>query len=144
MAERESSYDNVDLDKAEAGDLVRAWCGKCGDFRIHTVKARTLVLGKPPKAVCNTCNAVHLARQKRPGTRKSKKADASVLALSWDSLVGEAEVETWTPYTIGSTYSKDEFVEHRKYGKGKVIRVLGKYKVQILFQMETKTMLQNK
>ena len=144
MTNNENEIEPIDLDKAEAGDLVKSWCGKCGEFRVHTVKAKTLVLGKPPKSICKTCGALHLVRFKRPGTRRTRKSAALDPALSWANVVEAAEVDEWIPYQISTTFSKGDFIEHRKYGKGKVLRVLGKYKVQILFQVETKTMLQNK
>ena len=136
----------IDFDTLDAGDRVKSWCGKCKGFRMHTVQAKSLVAGKSPKSICMTCNAVHLVRYHRPGTRKksTKKREVVNPALTWMTLVGEAEVEEWKPYKISGTYSKDDFVEHRKYGKGKVVKVLDKYKVQIIFEVETKTMLQNK
>ncbi len=141
-----SENENINLDALEAGDRLKSWCGRCKDFTLHTVQAKTLVLGKAPKSICMVCSAVHMVRLHKPGTRRksTRKTEAANPALSWLSLVSEVEVEDWIPYQISSTYSKGDFVEHRKYGKGKVLRVLGKHKVQIIFESETKTMLQNK
>ncbi len=46
--------EKVNLATLEAGDKVKCWCGKCMEFRMHTVKAKSLVPGKSPKSICIT------------------------------------------------------------------------------------------
>ena len=135
----------ININELEAGALVRSWCGKCKDFREHTVHAKATTAKKAPRAVCNTCNALHMVRLHRPGTKTAKaKVEKVDPQKAWREQVEEVEVEGWKKYTIKEAFTKDEYIEHRKFGKGKVIKVLNKHQVRILFQEGVKLMMQNK
>ena len=145
MTNKINEIERVDFDTLEAGSRVKSWCGKCKDFREHTVQAKNNIPGKSPKSICRTCQAVHMVRFHRPGSSKPKVKVVKIdPATSWPEQVEGVEVEEWKIYQISESFTKNDFVEHRKYGKGKVLRVAGKYRVKILFKDGIKLMLQNK
>ena len=142
-SENPDECEQIDLFVLDVGEKLRCWCGKCKDFRQHRVKGIN-PLPKPPQTVCLTCSAVHLARLYRPGTRKKKstKKPPAPVVNPWVEMFKDFDDET-TDYTISGTYSRNEIVDHKAFGLGKVTEIMTKNKVRIIFEGGVKLMLQN-
>ena len=142
--EQEDECEQIDLTKLNVGDKLRCWCGngKCKDFRQHRVKGFTP--GKPPHTVCLTCNAVHLARLYRPGSRKKKVAKKAAPPVNrWKELVEDVEAEA-TEYSLQASFVRDDFVDHSVFGKGKVLELISSKKIRVIFEGGTKVLLHNR
>ena len=141
VTEEEEEYEceQIDLTALDVGEKLRCWCGKCKDFRQHRVKGFTP--GKPPRTVCLTCNAVHYARLYRPGTRKKKKAQkAAPVVNRWKELVENNETEA-VEYSMQGAFVRDDFIDHKKFGLGKVIELIASNKIRVIFEEGTKVLL---
>ena len=140
--EQENECEQIDLTALGVGDKLRCWCGKCKDFRQHRVKGFTP--GKPPHTVCLTCNAVHLARLYRPGTRRKKTTKKAAPPVNrWKELVEDVEAEG-TEYTLQTSFVRDDFVDHKVFGKGKVLELISTKKIRVIFEGGTKVLLHNR
>ena len=141
--ELEMECEQIDISALDVSDEVRCWCGKCKDFRLHRVKG--LIPDKPPSSVCLTCSAVHRVRLYRPGSRtKAKRAPAPPPANPWIAAVRGASIEDATAYSMSGSYERNEVVNHKAFGLGKVTDVIGPSKVRIVFEEGSKVMLQNR
>lgn len=52
---------------------------------------------------------------------------------SWDELVGAQPDGSFKPYALASTFSRNDLLEHPKFGRGVVTRVDGP-RVEVLFK----------
>lgn len=56
---------------------------------------------------------------------------------TWDELVGGQPDSAFKPYTMTTTYARNDLVEHPKFGKGVVVLVEGA-RVEVLFKEGSK------
>jgi len=127
----------------KVSDEIESYCGKCKMTLAHSIVA--LVDGAPAKVRCLTCFSDHKPR-KEPGTAatktKKKKSTTSTKSSPWQEQMRMWSVEKATPYTISKTYSVDEFINHKKFGKGIVTRIPSPEKIIALFESGEKMLLQ--
>ncbi|HZI20470.1 MAG TPA: hypothetical protein VEY09_17945 [Pyrinomonadaceae bacterium] len=81
--------------------------------------------GAPATVICRTCGEQHRYRPRRPGesaaTRKSSAGGGTrVRAASARSRVEDVPAGPTRPYSPRETYAEGEWVEHSKFGAGRV------------------------
>ncbi len=132
----------IDIQALKVDEEVTCWCGKCKTFTHHTVK--TLQPPKPPKSVCLTCRAVHQVRLHEPGTKKKLKDGPAMPEVApWPELVAGVNPDDATKYAIGDNFQLDDFVMHKLFGLGKVVRIDHEKRARISFEAGIKSMIQN-
>ena len=127
--------------KLSVGDPTKARCTKCRKNTVHTILV--VVADKPNMVECGVCNRQHLYR---PPTEVKKKVVRQTVQRK------DAERKEWTDlqlnlhssrvrtYSMTEAYRVNALVNHPVFGLGKVQRVVGEQKVEILFADGCKTM----
>jgi len=131
----------------KVSDEIDSYCGACKLTLAHSVVA--LLEGKPVKVRCLTCQREHKPRKapvKRGTTvRKKKTTTTSVKLSAWQERIQSCSgEETVTDYSISKTYSVDEIILHKKFGKGFILRTPSSQKIIALFEVGEKMLLQGR
>jgi hypothetical protein len=129
--------------KQRPGDDVAAYCGRCKAERTHQIVALN-ENGAPAAVICRTCGAQHRFRElkgetaappsSRGGARKSRAAD-SAAASARDAAPVSARA-----YAPRETYAEGEWIEHTKFGVGKVTAARGG-KIEVRFKSENRVLV---
>lgn len=117
----------VRIRKLRPGDDTDTYCGRCKAERAHHVVALN-ANGAPATVICRTCGGQHRFHEKKglasPGALKTRqKAVAAQHAPT-----GPAR-----PYSPGEIYATGDWVEHPKFGQGRVTQARGG-KIEVRFE----------
>lgn len=133
----------VRVKKHRPGDDVASYCGRCKAERTHQIVALN-ENGVPANVICRTCGAQHRYRElksetaapssSRGGARKPRGADAGG-APARDSAPVSARA-----YTPRDTFAEGEWIEHTKFGVGKVTAARGG-KIEVRFKSENRVLV---
>jgi DNA-directed RNA polymerase subunit M/transcription elongation factor TFIIS len=129
-----------------AGKEVLSYCGKCKLGLAHIIVSMkdTATIGK---VQCKTCNASHMYKDPATKTKKVKsrtttrKKSISVGDL-WMEEMGKASGKA-VPYTIRSSFSVGDIIDHKKFGPG-IVQMHIDDKIEVLFQHEMKLLVHGK
>ncbi|MET0645588.1 MAG: hypothetical protein ABW208_03145 [Pyrinomonadaceae bacterium] len=120
----------IRIKKIRPGDDTDNYCGRCKAERAHQVIALNAD-GVPATVICRTCGGQHRFRvQKEAGSnpapgRTGRKVRESA-ALARDEPTGPLR-----DYSPRGVYATGEWVEHTKFGRGKVTQArAGKIEVK--------------
>jgi len=132
-----------------AGQELDAPCGRCKGETRHRILSITD--GVPEKIICVTCRSVHKfrpekgpapARPSRPATAgrtPGPKAAASPSRFQELMLEEQAGAKA-VPYTIAQRWDEGMWMDHPKFGLGRVQKRLGR-KVDVLFRDGLRTLV---
>ena len=111
----------IRVKKIRPGDDVVTYCGRCKAERTHQVVALN-ASGVPATVICKTCGGQHRYRpEKTEATASSPSAARAPRKTSRKSdPLGEAPAGAARPYSPRETYAEGDWVEHPKFGQGKV------------------------
>ncbi len=147
------------------GDDVEAWCTRCRMNLNHRVIA---VVGADIQRVhCLTCGGDHKyypvkgVKSPRAETRSGKVASASASSAvgprksgdkaaskaygEWSTFMQEMPAGTIPrQYNITDSYSVAEYIEHREFGTGRVLGILGAERIEVIFKDGRKVMVCNR
>src|SRR5688572_7222943 len=128
----------------KAGDEVDSKCTKCKMVLAHTIVA--MVGDQIARVKCNTCNGEHAYRpppsaseataKKRRAERKSSNIErigARAAASDYDVLMKNKDVSKPIPYAPSIKLSRDDIVQHPKFGIGLVTEVREGDKAHVAF-----------
>lgn len=122
----------VRIIKLRPGDDTDTYCGRCKAERAHQVVALNAD-GVPASVICRTCGGQHRFHQKKEtGARTSSNAAGR-------RARGSAEPARETPagparqYSPREVYAAGEWVDHPKFGQGKVEQARGG-KIEVRFE----------
>ena len=123
------------------GDPIEGRCTKCRKNTDHIII--TMTEENPGKVECQTCSRQHKYRPptapKKPSVRQTAKPkDAE--RKEWEALQLTVENSKAKAYSMTDTYKLNSLVDHPVFGLGKVQRVIGSQKVEVLFEDGKKTM----
>ena len=136
------------------GDEIDSWCTTCKLVLGHKVVA--LVDEKVDKVICGTCKKKHKYRPNPPKSRAKKAAATNPNgtpkkrvtrrrvkdpAVIWEETLGERDLTKQTPYTFDGNFKADELVDHKKFGCGLVMRLMGEGKMEVIFKEGTKVLV---
>jgi hypothetical protein len=142
------------------GDDVEAWCTRCRMNLNHRVIA---VVGRLIQRVqCLTCGGDHKyyppkgLNDKEPAKRVLKAASPEKTKKSLLKAADRAEGEWSTfmkemgpgteakPYKVTESFQEGDFVDHKTFGLGRVLDVIGAEKIQCIFKDGRKVLLFNR
>ena len=130
------------------GDTIDSWCGKCKLLLAHTIEA--MVGDKPARVHCKTCGAQHSYKPNPPdATRKSVSRDASDAAprpprgkaSKYQSLLNARGTAVAKVYSPKDRYEEGDVLEHPTFGRGVATLVKDATKIEVLFEMGSKTLV---
>ena len=143
------------------GDDVEAWCTRCRMNLNHRVVA--VVGNEISRVICLTCGSDHKYRpakgevsseQKRTGkkavpaprTPRGSSSRAASRALGeWSTFMKEMpDGLSPKPYLATQGYEAGEYVEHPLLGTGKVLEILGRERIQVIFKEGRKVLVCNR
>jgi hypothetical protein len=119
----------VRIRKLRPGDETDTYCGRCKAERAHQVVALNAD-GVPASVICRTCGGQHRFRAKKesaaPPAGGAGRKVRGTAAPARDVPDGPAR-----RYSPGEVYAAGEWVDHPKFGQGKVTQArAGKIEVR--------------
>ncbi|MBI5572370.1 MAG: hypothetical protein HY914_20670 [Desulfomonile tiedjei] len=145
------------------GDDVEAWCTRCRMNLNHRVIA---VVGAEIQRVhCLTCGGDHKYHPTKggqtprsetraikvpsgsstPRPRKSGDKGASKAFGEWSTFMRDMPDGTIPrAYNVSEAYAIAEYIEHREFGTGRVLSVLGAERIEVIFKDGRKVMVCNR
>jgi hypothetical protein len=120
---------SVRIKRLRPGDDTENYCGRCKAERAHQVVALNAD-GNPATVICRTCGGQHRFREKKEATAPRQEGSARAARKpaenARDIPTGPAR-----PYSPKGVYSEGEWIEHSKFGRGKVMQArAGKIEVR--------------
>ena len=134
-----------------------AWCTRCKMDLAHTIVA--MVDGLPKRVKCNTCDSHHNYHRPRAerdaekaeraakraarksssgGSRSSGSRVASTSSAAireiWGQRMSASEDQPTHLYNFRESFSENDGIEHPKFGRGVVIKLISPQKMRVLFQ----------
>lgn len=145
------------------GDDVEAWCTRCRMNLNHRIIA---VVGRSIQRVhCLTCGGDHkyyppkyeksadgekrtvrVSASSGEKGRKTGSIRAADKALGeWTTFMKDMPPETIPrTYRISESYGPSEFIEHPKFGTGRVVDILGSERIEVVFKDGRKVLVCNR
>ena len=108
----------IRIKKLRPGDDTETFCGRCKAERAHQVVALNAD-GTPASVICRTCGNQHRYRQKKEPTAPASQNTGRRTRTPAEPT-REAPTGRVRPYSPKEIYSTGEWVEHPKFGQGKV------------------------
>ncbi len=145
--------------KSGPGAEVDAWCTKCRMDLNHIIVA--MVGSEIKRAKCLTCGGEHKyhppkSKEKvsKSGSRKTAPGKSGKTGKPRSKASAEGEWNTFMKgldesieprtYKINEEFDEGEFLNHKSFGVGKVINILGSEKMEVVFKEGRKVLLYNK
>ena len=126
----------IRVKKLRPGDDTETYCGRCKAERAHQIVALNAD-GTPASVICRTCGNQHRFRQKKdPSSPGAARATTRRAAASHE----REPTEPVRPYSPTQTYTTGEWVEHAKFGQGKVVQARGG-KIEVRFESGSRLLL---
>jgi hypothetical protein len=133
------------------GKEVLSHCGKCKLALAHmiVVMKDESTIGK---VQCNTCKATHAYKdpsktkaKKRATTtkKKSTRTPKASVADMWLEAVNNSKSKS-QDYSIRTTFTVGDIIDHVKFGPGVVERVFDGDKMEVIFRHDIKTLIHGK
>ena len=128
------------------GKDVLSYCSKCKLTLSHVIAAM-----KDPttigKVICNTCKATHSYKDPNKASKKKvvshqKKTKSKANEKSWEEALKSSSSDL-LDYSPKTKFSKGDLINHPKFGKGVIEKLIDRNKIEVLFRDETKTLMHN-
>jgi hypothetical protein len=130
----------IRVKRVRPGDDVITYCGRCKAERTHQVVALN-ANGVPATVICKTCGGQHRFRPEKQETAASSSSARAPRKTSRKSdPLGEAPAGAARPYSPRETYAEGEWVEHSKFGQGKVTTARAG-KIEVRFESGPRVLL---
>lgn len=120
------------VSKLRPGDDTDAYCGKCKAERAHQVVALNAD-GEPASVICRTCGGQHRFRGKKAAAAPTAARAAGRKSGGSAGPARDAPTGPARPYSTKEVYAEGEWVDHPKFGQGKVSRARAG-KVEVRFE----------
>ncbi len=136
--------------KPEIGAEVEALCPKCKGATVHVIQ----VIKTPElmKVMCKACLSSHRYRPanaenaKKLKAKKAKKPKVDPQTREerkWNRLLEQADKEKAVSYSMNSSFTENDVIDHTKFGVGVVVKILDQCKITVIFQDGLRNMVQN-
>jgi len=128
--------------KLSVGGYMKYHCSRCDLELGHTIVA--MMNGIPIRVRCNTCGSERNYRTKkvlmeRPSEPRRLKARTN--SDVYQQKLQDSVIKTPRRYQASESFAVGDVVDHPKFGRGIVTKVIPPDRMDILFQDETKTLL---
>lgn len=132
----------IRVKRIRPGDDVHTYCGRCKAERTHQVVALKAD-GTPADVICRTCGGQHRYREKKEAAAPSSSSAARAprQRARRGSPVEEAPAGALRPYSPRETYAEGEWLDHPKFGRGKVTQARAG-KIEVRFESGPRVLLQ--
>ena len=128
----------VRIKKLRPGDDADTYCGRCKAERAHQVVALNAD-GAPATVICRTCGGQHRFREKK-GPAAPAAGGAGRKAGGAAGPAREAAAGPARPYSPNDVYAAGDWVEHPKFGRGKVVQARAG-KIEVRFESGSRLLL---
>jgi hypothetical protein len=113
----------------------------------HTVEA--MVGNKPTRVHCNTCKSQHSYKASPPSARQSAPRDAAAAprqpgkgrVSKYQSLLNSRSTAVAKTYSPKDKYEPGDVLEHPTFGRGVTTAIKDGTKIEVLFEMGSKTLI---
>jgi len=123
----------IRVKRIRPGDDVVTNCGRCKAERTHQVVALNAD-GAPATVICRTCGGQHRYREKKEASPSSSSSSSKAArAPRRAAALEEPPAGALRAYSPRETYAAGEWVEHPKFGRGKVTEARGG-KIEVRFE----------
>lgn len=96
--------------------------------------------GAPATVICRTCGGQHRFREKKTETTANAGGKARKAVGAGAGVEHEAAAASARPYSPRETYAEGEWIDHPKFGAGRVTAARGG-KVEVRFGKESRVLL---
>lgn len=131
----------IRVKRIRPGDDVLTYCGRCKAERTHQVVALKAD-GAPADVICRTCRGQH--RYRAPSEAGASPAAARAPRKAATARRGKALEEAPSgpvrAYSPRETYAEGEWVEHAKFGRGRVTQARAG-KIEVRFESGPRVLL---
>ena len=121
------------------GDDTENYCGRCKAERAHQVVALNAD-GTPVTVICRTCGGQHRYRTKKEPTTASSSGASGRRVRAAAEPTRDAPAGPARPYSPQEVYSEGEWVEHSKFGAGKILKARDG-KIEVRFESGNRLLL---
>ena len=125
--------------KLRPGDDTDTYCGRCKAERAHQIVALNAD-GVPASVICRTCGGQHRYREKKEPSASTPVKAAGRRAGSNAEPRREAPPADARPYSPKEVYAGGEWVEHPKFGQGKVTQARAG-KIEVRFESGSRLLI---
>jgi hypothetical protein len=115
------------IKRLRPGDDTETYCGRCKAERAHQVVALNAD-GVPASVICRTCGGQHRFHEKKETAARAGRRSREAAEATQDAPAGPARA-----YSPQEVYAAGEWVEHTKFGRGKVAQARGG-KIEVRFE----------
>ena len=142
--------------KSRVAGEVDAYCTKCKMDLNHVIVAK--VADRIARVKCLTCNTEHAYRRPQAGEEREARAEmrasrktpgshakpvAETEEVRWEREVAAAKGVAFKRYKMNESYADGDFLDHEKFGRGKVLRVETPRSAAVLFRTGVKLLAIN-
>ena len=127
----------IRVKRIRPGDDVVTDCGRCKAERTHQVVALN-AHGAPASVICRTCGGQHRFRAKKEPAAATVRAPRKSTRKA--EPLGAAPAGAARPYSSRETYAEGDWVDHPKFGQGKVTAARGG-KIEVRFESGPRLLL---
>lgn len=121
----------VRIKRLRPGDDVDTYCGRCKAERAHQVVALNAD-GTPASVICRTCGNQHRFRERKEAT-SAAPGSSTRAPRKTTAPVRDTPTAPPRPYSPNGVYAEGDWVEHPKFGQGKVTQARGG-KIEVKFE----------
>lgn len=125
--------------KLRPGDDTDTYCGRCKAERAHQIVALN-ANGTPANVICRTCGGQHRFRDKKEAGAAPAAGDVRRRARATAEPASSAPPGRVRPYSPKEVYAEGEWVDHPKFGQGKVTQARGG-KIEVRFESEKRVLI---
>jgi hypothetical protein len=123
----------IRIKKIRPGDDTDTYCGRCKAERAHQVVALNAD-GAPASVICRTCGGQHRYHPKKePAAARTSAGGTARKAGGRAAPAREEPTGPLRPYSPQGVYAEGEWVEHPKFGQGRVAQARGG-KIEVRFE----------
>ena len=129
----------IRIKRVRPGDDTETYCGRCKAERTHQVVALNAD-GIPATVICRTCGGQHRFREKKEPSTSASADGARRRVRASAEPAQRAPAEPARPYSPREVYSAGEWVDHPKFGQGKVVQARDG-KIEVRFEAGNRLLL---
>jgi hypothetical protein len=129
----------IRIKRLRPGDDTETYCGRCKAERAHQVVALNAD-GAPASVICRTCGNQHRYHEKKDPTTATRASGTTRKARAATTPTRDAPAGPVRAYSPQGVYSEGEWVEHPKFGQGKVTQARAG-KIEVRFDSGSRLLL---
>ncbi|HEX8499773.1 MAG TPA: hypothetical protein VF659_04210 [Pyrinomonadaceae bacterium] len=130
----------IRIKKVRPGDDTDTYCGRCKAERTHQVIALNAD-GAPATVICRTCGGQHRYHQKKePSAARPSAGGAARKTRAAADPARDVPRGPVRPYSPKETYAEGEWLDHPKFGQGRVAHARGG-KIEVRFDSDSRLLV---